>query len=67
MKVTTRPKGAQITVNSRTVDKTSPAEFYLNPGNYVIDITLPGFKIVHRVVSINKGGKVAIDEVMDHE
>jgi hypothetical protein len=67
VKVTTQPKGAQIAVNSRTVDKTSPAEFYLNPGTYVIDITLPGFKIVHRVVSITKGGKVAIDEVMDHE
>jgi hypothetical protein len=67
VKVITRPKGAQIAVNSRTVDKMSPAEFYLNPGNYVIDITLPGFKIVHRVVSVNKGGMVAIDEVMDHE
>jgi hypothetical protein len=67
LKVKTQPKGAQIAVNSHTVDKTSPAEFYLNPGNYVIDITLPGFKIVHRVVSVNKGGKLAIDEVMEHE
>ncbi|HXM23955.1 MAG TPA: PEGA domain-containing protein [Terriglobales bacterium] len=65
--VKTRPKGAQIAVNAWTLDKPSPAEFYLNPGNYVIDITASGFKIIHRVVSVNKGGKVAIDEVMDHE
>ena len=65
--VKTQPKGAQIAVNARTLDKPSPAEFYLNPGNYVIDITASGFKIIHRVVSVNKGGKVAIDEVMDHE
>ena len=65
--VKTQPKGAQIAVNTRTLDKPSPAEFYLNPGNYVIDITASGFKIIHRVVSVDKGGKVAIDEVMDHE
>jgi hypothetical protein len=65
--VKTQPKGAQIAVNTRILEKTSPAEFYLNPGNYVIDITLSGFKIVHRVVSVDKGGKVAIDEVMDPE
>jgi hypothetical protein len=65
--VKTQPKGAQIAVNTRILDKTSPAEFYLNPGNYVIDVTLPGFKKVHRVVSVDKGGKVAIDEVMDQE
>jgi hypothetical protein len=65
--VKTQPKGAQIAVNTRTLDKPSPAEFYLNPGNYVIDITASGFKIIHRVVSVDKGGKVAIDEVMDPE
>jgi hypothetical protein len=67
VRVKTQPRGAQITVNTRLLGKTSPAEFYLNPGNYVIGITLSGFKIIHRVVSVNKAGKVAIDEVMDHE
>ena len=67
VKVSTQPKGAQIAVNSRILNKTSPAEFYLNPGNYVIDMSLSGFKTAHRVVSVDKGGKVAIDEVMGHE
>jgi hypothetical protein len=65
--VKTEPKGAQIAVNKRTIEKPSPATFYLNPGNYVIDITIAGFKVIHRVVTVEKGGRVMIDEVMDPE
>ena len=65
--VKTQPKGAQIAVNSRVVDKPSPVEFYLNPGNYVIDITMSGFKSVEKVVTVEKNGKVVIDENMDRE
>jgi len=65
--VKTKPKGAQIAVNSRTIDRPSPANFYLNPGNYLIDISSAGFKVIHREVSVEKGGKITIDEVMDRE
>jgi eukaryotic-like serine/threonine-protein kinase len=65
--VKTQPKGAQVAVNSRIVDKASPVEFYLNPGNYVIDITMSGFKTVEKVVTVEKNGKVVIDENMDRE
>jgi serine/threonine-protein kinase len=65
--VKTQPKGAQIAVNNRILDKPSPAEFYLNPGNYVVDITLSGFQSIHRVVTVDKSGKVVIDEIMNRE
>jgi eukaryotic-like serine/threonine-protein kinase len=65
--VKTQPKGAQIAVNNRLVDKGSPVEFYLNPGNYVIDITLSGFKSVEKVITVEKNGKVVIDESLDRE
>jgi len=65
--VKTQPKGAQIAINTRILDKTSPAKFYLDPGNYVIEMTMPGFKSVRRVVNIEKGDKVAIDEALDRE
>jgi len=65
--VRTQPKGAQIAVNQRLLDKTSPTEFMLGPGNYVLDITLTGFKPVHKVVSVDKGGKVAIDEILERQ
>jgi len=65
--VKTQPKGAQIAVNRRVVDKNSPVEFYLNPGAYVVDITLSGYKTIHRVVNVEKGNKVAIDETLERQ
>ncbi len=65
--VKTSPKGAQVAVNNRILDKNSPVELYLDPGNYVIDITLSGFKSVHKVITVEKSGKVAIDESLDRQ
>jgi len=65
--VKTQPKGAQVAVNNRIIDKMSPVEFYLNPGNYVVDITLSGFKAVERVITVEKNGKVVIDENLDRQ
>ncbi|HEX4488231.1 MAG TPA: PEGA domain-containing protein [Terriglobales bacterium] len=65
--VKTQPKGAQIAVNRHLLDKSSPAEFYLNPGTYVIDITMTGYKSVQRVVTIDKSAKLAIDEVLERQ
>ena len=55
--VKTQPKGAQIAVNNRMLDKGSPVDFYLNPGNYVLDITATGYKSIHKVITVDKGGK----------
>jgi eukaryotic-like serine/threonine-protein kinase len=65
--VRTQPKGAQIAVNNHLLDKMSPVEFYLNPGNYVIDITLSGFKTVEKVITVEKNGKLMIDENLDRQ
>ena len=65
--VKTQPKGAQVAVNNRIVDKFSPVEFHLNPGTYVIDVTMSGYKGIHRVIEVEKGGKIAIDESLEHE
>ena len=63
--VKTQPKGAQVTVNRRMVDKASPVDFYLNPGNYMIDITLSGYKPIHRVINVERGSKVELNENME--
>jgi serine/threonine protein kinase len=65
--IKTQPKGAQIAINNRIVEKNSPVELYLDPGNYVLDITMSGFKSIHRVITVEKNGKVAIDESLDRE
>jgi hypothetical protein len=62
--VKTQPKGAQIMVNNRVLDKTAPFDFYLNPGTYVIDITMSGYRSLHRVVNIQEGEKLAIEETL---
>ncbi|HET9309135.1 MAG TPA: serine/threonine-protein kinase [Candidatus Sulfotelmatobacter sp.] len=60
----TTPKGAQVAVNQHMVEKNSPVDVALDPGNYVIDITLNGYAPVHKVVTATTGGKVVIDEVL---
>ncbi len=65
--VKTQPKGAQVAVNQHMLDKTSPVEFVLDPGNYVVDITMTGYAPIHKVISVDKGGKAVIDEVMQRE
>jgi hypothetical protein len=67
MAIKTQPKGAQIAVNNRVLDKNSPVDFYLIPGTYVIDITLSGYAPVERVVTVEKGVKLAVDEVLQHD
>jgi serine/threonine-protein kinase len=63
----TMPKGAQVAINQRVLDKLAPVDVMLSPGNYIVDITLTGFKPVHKVVSIDKAGKVAIDEILERQ
>jgi serine/threonine protein kinase len=65
--IKTQPKGAQVAVNNRILDKFSPVDFFLNPGTYVIDITLTGYKPLHRVIEVQKGSKVAVEESLERE
>jgi hypothetical protein len=65
--VKTQPKGAQVAINNRIMDKFSPVDLYLNPGTYVVDITLSGFKPVHRIIEVQKGGKVAVEESLERQ
>jgi len=65
--VKTQPKGAQVSVNRHVLDKGSPVDFFLNPGTYMIDITLSGYKDVHREITVDRSGKVAVDEVLERQ
>jgi hypothetical protein len=62
--IRTQPKGAQVTVNQHMLDKSSPVDVALDPGNYVVDITLSGYAPVRKVITADKGGKVVVDEVL---
>src|SRR5579864_8310468 len=60
----TQPKGAQIAINQHMLEKNSPVEVMLDPGNYIIDITLSGYAPVHTIVTAEKSGKVTVDEIL---
>jgi hypothetical protein len=62
--IKTSPKGAQVSINRRMLDKTSPVEFLLNPGNYIVDITLTGYKPVQKVITVEQNGSLGIDEAL---
>jgi hypothetical protein len=65
--IKTQPKGAQVAINQHMLEKSSPVDVMLDPGNYIVDITLTGYAPIHKVLSVDKGGKAVIDEVMQHE
>ncbi len=67
LSIHTQPKGAQVAINQKMLDKLSPVDVMLGPGNYIVDITETGFKPVHKIVTVDKGGKVAIDEVLERQ
>ena len=49
------------------LEKNSPVDVMLDPGNYVIDITLSGYAPVHKVITADKDGKVVVDEALQRE
>jgi hypothetical protein len=63
--VRTQPRGAQVAINQRMLDKTSPVAVAVGPGNFIVDITLTGFKPIHKVVNVSKGDKTAIVETLE--
>jgi serine/threonine protein kinase len=65
--IKTQPKGAQVAINQHMLDKNSPVEAVLDPGNYIVDITLSGYLPVHKVITVDKGGKAVVDEVLQHD
>ncbi len=62
--VRTNPKGAQVLVNGQPVKKNTPVEFFLNPGSYEITLMHPAHKVVKKIITVEKGGKLTLDETL---
>jgi serine/threonine protein kinase len=67
LSIRTQPKGAQVAINQHLMDKGSPLDVMLDPGNYVVDITLSGYIPIHKIISADKSGKVVVDEVLQQQ
>jgi hypothetical protein len=64
LSIRTQPKGAQVAINQHLLEKGSPVDVALDPGNYEVDITLSGYAPLHKIINTEKGGKLVVDEVM---
>ena len=63
--IRTQPKGAQVAINQRILDKNAPVGVVVSPGNYIVDITLTGYKPIHKVISVARGDRAAVIETME--
>jgi len=63
----TQPKGAQVAINQHMLEKNAPVDVMLDPGNYVIDVAMTGYAPLHKVITVDKGGKVVLDDIMQKE
>jgi len=64
MEIKTDPKGAAITINGTSLNKTTPVEIQLEPGNYEITLQKDGYKPVHTSVLAQANDKLKIDETL---
>ncbi|HYX70774.1 MAG TPA: PEGA domain-containing protein, partial [Terriglobales bacterium] len=62
VEVKSNPKGATVLVNGNAVPKPTPVTFMLNPGNYEIQVQMTGYRIAKRVITLEKGGQVKVEE-----
>ena len=67
LSIRTQPKGAQVAINQHIMDKGSPLDVMLDPGNYVVDITLSGYAPIHKIISADRSSKVVVDEVLQRQ
>jgi predicted Ser/Thr protein kinase len=64
VQIHTRPRGASIMVDERMIPRATPFKFPLKPGSYVITLQKDGFQPVKRMVQIQEGQQLEIDEIL---
>ena len=65
VQIKTAPKGAQILINGRALEEPAPSTFLLEIGDYQVTLSLKGYKPVQRVIHIDEGSKIEVNEMME--
>jgi serine/threonine protein kinase len=60
------PKGAQVMVNGTPLQKTTPLEIQVEPGNYDITIQKDGFQPIHESAIVGEGDRIKINRPLSH-
>jgi serine/threonine protein kinase len=64
VQVRTRPKGATVTVETRQLARLTPFRFPARPGSYTVTISKAGFQPVTRVLTVEEGKLLEVDELL---
>jgi hypothetical protein len=65
VQIRTNPKGAQISVNGRLMDKLTPTEYFFPAGIYEVTLTAQGRKPAYKTINVSAGAKVLVEESLD--
>ena len=65
--IRTSPNGAAVMINGQLAPRATPLEITLNPGGYELVFQLRGYKSHKRVIVVEAGSKLAIDEALQPE
>jgi serine/threonine protein kinase len=65
--IRTNPNGAAVLVNGQLAPKSTPLEFRLNPGGYEITFQLRGYKTLKKVIVVESGSKMMLNENLEVE
>jgi hypothetical protein len=65
VQIRSNPKGAQIAVNGRVMDKLTPAEYFFPAGTYEVTLTVKGYKPSRKTINVGLGAKLLVDELLD--
>lgn len=64
LSVHTAPAGATVLINGQAVTKSTPVDFGLNPGNYVMEIQLEGFQTLRKTITVQDGNPLVLNETL---
>jgi hypothetical protein len=64
VEIHTAPRGAEISINGEVYAKTTPTKLSLPPGTYELTLRLPGYKTLHKNLTVEKGPAIQIDETL---
>ena len=66
IEIKSEPKGALVTVNGTPLQKTTPLEIQVEPGNYDITIQKDGYKPIHESAIVGEDDRIKINRPLSH-
>jgi hypothetical protein len=62
IEIKTEPKGAEVIINGTALQKTTPVEIQVEPGNYDITLQKDGYQPVHENAIVGVDDRVKINK-----